>query len=1178
MGNNKAKMKSQIERRMTTVGKCLNSSKTALTTTMIVVACISFTGCGKQLAKWDMDKAEKLIHQAMLWNAPKYDQSKSSFEAANSALKNAQQAYSGDDADGAKAQAKEAVASAKSALESATAQFAADEVDAAKKSMEVARANDGPMENQPLFDRAEKASLDMDTAYSKQKFEKTIKISAEIQNDVVILMAAKKAAADTRLAELKDLRDSLDKAKASVYNATALNLLDEQIVKYTNAVVKERQYKKAFADMTATVTQTHEAIAETKKRNCEDLLQQAQKSMDEAIENEANLFARENLTTCQNLMTETLAAFWDKQYDTAITSAEKLRGDAQRLVYESRIESARDKIAKANTQKAKFEDEKIEKYIPGRISSVTEMIKKSEDLFANNEFQSAKLTANDALAELARMDEAFNDLAFNEIEKATAVEAIAKKTYSRMNEVFSNDQLWASAEARRLINEANLGARLDEAEKMLSGATQAREIKKYSKAIEDGKLASTQAAKVEDDTYGVTARYTLLRVQNELSVLERQQAIALAPVQVSEINKMIVNTQALLDQKQTRNAVEAAACARSYIENIKQEMIRKTNVEQNRSEHMVNRLVTGDIYDGTPGGSDTNRYDSMLGGGLDVPGVPVTNAVPAAATTNNPLSENVSGKSYEKPTEGAPFVVQQTQPAQEDQSTTVRGLWGQVDALINDEIRIQHVRKYYPASIADAKTAIQESQRKLEAQDYAGAYEAAVRAQRTVLEAESKASRKAAQTNLSNARNKMNMAKSAGSQMFAPAAMNEAANLISEAQKMINAGNNVQAYEVSQRAVEAAEKARNYNVVKARETGALALRYGGNMSQHPLLTDSQINADLAEGLLKSSRPECRLEGQEVAKLAVYQSQLALDHARDWTFQERIDNLYKALNNATSAGANWFNPVEVKRLVEELHDARCEYNTRNFDAVEIKLNDIEASLARVIETTPQILEQNLSQQTDRLNALLDAGAESYSAQAIDDAKSFMNNSVIDFRNKSYGSSYNGMRKAIEKVDEVELTMQEQVYFDAVTEIFDQLDDAFVRFTNVIETGPAFLKRLVASPTGARASISLSGRMNPNEYFDTINNIYLRTIHLAPPKGKEGMHEQVVKCVQYARTSAMNFQKLYVMDQFDGVGADDVIDTAYDQLNKAKRLRAELQFRSIDAEARKQVFKADKIVNY
>ena len=76
----------------------------------------------------------------------------------------------------------------------------------------------------------------------------------------------------------------------------------------------------------------------------------------------------------------------------------------------------------------------------------------------------------------------------------------------------------------------------------------------------------------------------------------------------------------------------------------------------------------------------------------------------------------------------------------------------------------------------------------------------------------------------------------------------------------------------------------------------------------------------------------------------------------------------------------------------------------------------------------------------------------------------------------------------------------------------------------------------------------------------------------------MHEQVVKCVQYARTSAMNFQKLYVMDQFDGVGADDVIDTAYDQLNKAKRLRAELQFRSIDAEARKQVFKADKIVNY
>ncbi len=1174
-------MKSQMkERRMTTVvSKRLIATKSALAMTLIIGASFTFTGCGKPLAKWDMNKAESLIHQSAQWDAAKYDQSKSAFEQAEKSLSGARSAYNGNNVDEARTQAKEAVTYAKSALEAATAQFSAQEREAAKKAVEVARENDAQFESVELFKQTEEELTKLDRAYEKQKFEKSIKIAAHIQENVRILLAAKKSAADTRLAELQDLRSELAAAKASVYNAPALNLLDEKIASFMTQVVKNRAYKKAITEMTKTVAETHEAIAETKRRCCEHLLDSGQKQLDNALANEADLFAKANLTICQKLMTETLKAYWDKQYDTAIPSAEKLLGDAQRLVYEACIESTRDKIEKAKNDRNELEAQNVEKYISGRIAGINELIDKANLLFANNEFQSAKATALTALDDLKELDESFNDLSGNELEKANAVEAISKKTFTRMNDIFSSDQLWASAEARRLINEANLAARLDEADQLLKSAAEARDTKNYSKAIENGKLASSKASDIENDIYGITARYALLRVQNELSVLERQNSLNLAPVQTAQVAAYVNEAQSLLDKKDPRAAVESAARARSYIENVKQEMTRRTIVEQNRAEHMVRRIETGNARSDNPGGSDKSRYESMSNtGGNGIAGVPVTNTVPAAATTNNPLSENQSAASYEKPTLGAPFVAKKPVVDLGPQPNSVHGLWNQVENMINDEHRIQHIRRYYPASLAEARTAIQESHRMLEAQDYSGAFEAATRAQRTILEAESKAAKKAAASNLATARSRMSMAKSAGSQLFAPDKMNEAENLISEAQKMINAGNNVQAYEVSRRALEAAETARNYNVVKARETGALALRYGGQMNSHPLLTDSQINADLAEKLLKHPKAECRLEGQEIAKLAVYQAQLALDHARDWSFQERIDNIYKALNTATRAGANWFNPVEVKRLIDELHTARCEYNTRNYDAVELKLNDIEAGMARIIETTPQILEQNVSEQTDRLNALLDAGAENYVPQDIDDAKSFMNNAVIDFRNESYGSSYQGMRKAIEKVDNVELAMQEQVYYDAVTELFSQLDLALVKFSNVTEAGPAFIKRLVTSPTGSRASISLSGRMNPNEFYDAVNDIYLRAMHLAPPKGQEGTQDKVLLCIKYCRTAAKNFQKLYIMDHFDPRAADEVVDTAFDQLNKCKRMRSDIQFNEIDKYARTKVFAAEKIVNY
>jgi hypothetical protein len=214
----------------------------------------------------------------------------------------------------------------------------------------------------------------------------------------------------------------------------------------------------------------------------------------------------------------------------------------------------------------------------------------------------------------------------------------------------------------------------------------------------------------------------------------------------------------------------------------------------------------------------------------------------------------------------------------------------------------------------------------------------------------------------------------------------------------------------------------------------------------------------------------------------------------------------------------------------------------------------------------------------LQALVDAGAQHYMAQEVDDVKSLMNRSVIDFRKHDYYSSYTNLKNAWKVTDLIELRLQEQVYFDAVTELFAQMDTAFHDFEGVLNHNPAFLKKLVTTPHGAAAAINFTGRMEPNLFRDRITDIYLRAIHLRPPKSQEGTHEEVLIAIKHAKAASENFQRLYIMDQLSRPDAYVVIDTAYNQINLARLLRSELQVRLIDPMARTKVIRADKIVNF
>lgn len=600
-----------------------------------------------------------------------------------------------------------------------------------------------------------------------------------------------------------------------------------------------------------------------------------------------------------------------------------------------------------------------------------------------------------------------------------------------------------------------------------------------------------------------------------------------------------------------------------------------------------------------PSGTFMNDSHVVQRNPVPVPGSPTgaiigTRPEPVVVTRDEAGGASGTMSGYEAPTGPGPFIANKGLPKAKapagspvasvdttpdpatDGAGYIAAVQKRVQTIMADEQRLRDIRRFQPLSVTQARAKLNESSARLVAQDYLAATRAAEEAERIILDAELHAAKAVAEENLKQAADRVNVAEASGALTFAPAQLTEAIRLYEQAETFLKNGDYNAARDTSSQAVVAADDARLYNVHKAQDLASLSIRYGGWKFSSPQLTNAEQMAAVGESML--TNPDTAPQGQEIAKQAVTEAQLALDHARDYTFQERLDNIYKALNTALRAGANYFNVQEVKRLIAEIAVARDEYCTRNFDAVELKLKDIEARLARVIETTPLVLEENLVECTNKLNALVLAGAENHMAQEVDDVKSLMNRSVIDFRKHDYASSYSNIRNAMKLVDRIEDRLQEQVYFDAVTELFAQMDVAFHDFTRVIDTNRSFMKKLVVNPNGQTAAIELAGPMSPNAFKDRMTDIYLRAIHLKPPKSQEGLHQEVLTAIKYAKVSSENFQRLYIMDQLSKPAAYEIIDTAYNQIERAKEMRSDLQVRLIDPEARHQVIRAEKIVNY
>ncbi|MCX7964005.1 MAG: hypothetical protein N2644_05935 [Candidatus Sumerlaea chitinivorans] len=1161
---------------------------------------LSLSGCAKQRAELSIKKAKANIEQAREWKADTFDESKGALKAAEDALKAAEQSLAGGQASAALASAGDAVKQSKQAIDSARTRYADRIREEARKAVQVARINDGDKENPELFKKAEASLQVAEEKYNKQKYEDCITASKQTIDAVDQLLAHLKNTAVNKLDELKGLVKELEKQEAEKYQPQAIVKAKENVENIEKKINVDRDYKQAIILAGSAITAAQDGIVETKKSKANLEMRNIESKIAEARADEAAIYTPDRLAAAETAYQELMANYLNNQFDTVLNLVPQLKQQVEELVTVTRIEATKDKIATVEKSIKTLKDEDVQVHLPGRVEVMEKLLEEARSYFNNNDFDTAKEKASEGLIENDRIIVAFDNLTQKTIEDAEFAVGTARQTLEKVESFFVTKPLPNVAdqriEVRRQAETTNLNAQRDSANRLLRDAKEDRSRRQFKNAIGRARQAQQIADAVTNRTFRIVAEHALLAIQDEVSELERQGARKYASRPLSQVQALVEETQRLLNEDKNRQAAEVTAKARAYVESVKQLLAQRAIEEKKRTEELLRRIEGTAPAPGiitvkheSPGGGSGNNKEAMAEMAADeLRRTPLVVAqAPAGAaigTRPEPVASD-AGRNVEPATGSGPFEVGTPAASQVagdspdalSSENSAEAIRQRVESMLADEQRLFDIRKYQPNAIRQAREKLQESANALVAQEYLKALQAAEEAQRILLKAEQNAARAATKENLDAAADKINLAEAAGAIMFAPAQLTEAIRLYHQAEKLLARGEYLKARDVSAQALTAAEDARLYNVNKARDLASLSTRYGGWKASHPYLVEAEQKAAVAEELLDN--PQTAAEGQELAKEAVKLAQMALDHARDYTFQERLDNIYRALNQALRAGANYFNVEEVKRLIAEINVARSEYCTRNFDAVEMRLKDIEAGLARVIETTPLVLEQNLKENTARLNALIEAGAEDYMAQEVDDVKTLMNRSVVDFRKRDYASSYTNLKEAIALTNRIEERLQEQVYFDSVTELFAQLDKAFRDFEGVISYNPTFLKKLVTTPHGRPAAINLTaGRATPNDFKDTVKDIYLRAIHLKPPKTQQATHEQVVLAIKYAYTAAENFQKLYLLDQVSNQDAYEIIDTAYEQIRKARELRAEVQLKLIDPQARTKVVRAEKIVNF
>ncbi|MFC1601189.1 hypothetical protein ACFL34_02440 [Candidatus Sumerlaeota bacterium] len=395
-----------------------------------------------------------------------------------------------------------------------------------------------------------------------------------------------------------------------------------------------------------------------------------------------------------------------------------------------------------------------------------------------------------------------------------------------------------------------------------------------------------------------------------------------------------------------------------------------------------------------------------------------------------------------------------------------------------------------------------------------------------------------------------------GAAAFAETLLDQAQDLLASARQFDDEHKLPSARLAAAQAIEHARRARYAKIDRADETISIVRRYGGWKYDKQNLSNAIIMNRQARQLMENA-------GYDQANLLATDAQLlaarVLNHSKIKAFDEQLQETKATLKDVLGSGAKFYQMGTIRRMLDEIDEVEHTFNVSNFDEISVRTNRIHKTLNSLLTDTPGAVEKTIANQRSKIALIEEDDRAVFLRNDLAQAKSYLNIASVEFKKEKFSRSYANLKRANQIIQRLDNRLGEDVYLADVRRILAEYARANEAFAQVLQLDPQSMLAFTRGPDGGSQFVAIAGGLTPLQYRTQIDSLYAQAIQLKPPAGIEILHRELLFIMKNSQQAAVNFEKLLILDHFDGRTVEEIILRAYDLTSKARKKQQELSKR-------------------
>jgi hypothetical protein len=514
------------------------------------------SGCTKKRASMAQTKASKLVAEARERDAEKH--APDLLKQADEKITSAKAKFDGGDFATALIESKAACDSAKGLLDQTEQMQARARKADADKDIQAATENQETGSEQ--FTKASEANTKAQTYLDKGKFTKCTDACNIVRDNINVVLAPRREAAEKKVAEVTDFEKALvDKLQGPTKAPNETTAFEAKFKEFST-MVADRKYVASEPVYEEVKKLGAEAEMVALRQNSTDAIQGLTAKLKRANAVEAKIYHPTVQTECQADFDTLVKNVEAKEYRQALAQADVLDKKLDSLILESRRSGAQDRLTKLKVRIDKLQTEKVEQYLPNRMEGILAMQVKGSEEFTTDKFDECKASADQGLQTADALILDFKREVERELLDAETKLGQADTFLKKMATIFEQqssdgaDPLDKAFEQKKASRRVELEEIAKNAEVQLAKAKTFSEGEAFSSAIDTSRLVSNRAGRVVHDVYQVVAHNTLLELSKAVSGVEGDGAAEFAPVELENTKKTMTDARQMMRDQDTKEA------------------------------------------------------------------------------------------------------------------------------------------------------------------------------------------------------------------------------------------------------------------------------------------------------------------------------------------------------------------------------------------------------------------------------------------------------------------------------------------------------------------------------------------------------------------------------------------------------------------------------------------------